>query len=154
MKTSITLVLLLLLNLLAFSQVANMSLQELNQKRTEAVASRSTSKVTFYDEAIKLKTELNTAIKNEDFEKAATIKDKLNNLKFTESQTNSKTIELQEAIKKAIANEDYEKAAALKKELEASKNGTNPTSTTTTKTNTPTINKVENKIENEKEVIK
>ena len=78
----------------------------------------------------------------------------LNNLKFTESQTNSKTIELQEAIKKAIANEDYEKAAALKKELEASKNGTNPTSTTTTKTNTPTINKVENKIENKKNVLK
>ncbi len=133
----------LIFPIMAQNPLSSYSLQELTQKRAEAEASKSTSKVAVYDEAIKLKKELNAALKVEDYEKAEVLKEKLKNLKITDAPSSSKSKELQDAIAKAVANEDFEKAAALKKELEALKNGTSKTpvskvSTTTTGTNSAT----------------
>ncbi len=98
------------------------TLAELKQKRSEAFAAKENSDVAVYDAAIQMRTELDAALKVEDFEKAAQLKGKLTALKI--GQLSGRAKELNEEIKKAVAAEDFEKANALKKELDALTNGT------------------------------
>jgi hypothetical protein len=120
------------------------SLTELKQKRDAATAAKATAEVAVYDQAINLRTEIDAAVKAEDFDKANLLKEKLTALKLggtaSTSVPSGREKELTDAINKAVAEENYEKADALKKELEALKNGTSittpkPTTTIVTPTN-------------------
>ena len=79
--------------------------------------------------------ELKTAVQNEDYAKAATLKKQLSN-SFSARQTKIKAIEAQ--IDAAVKAEDYAKAATLKKELEIVKSGKAPAPKTNSSTNSGT----------------
>lgn len=123
MKQAITIFFVLLLSAPLFSQkpLKDHTVQELNQKRAAALAAKSTADVAVYDAALKLKTEIEAALKVEDYEKAAGLQSQLLALKIQPPATD-KIKALQSEIEKAVASEDYVKADALKKEMELLKN--------------------------------
>lgn len=97
------------------------TLQELNQKRAAAQAESSSAEVAVYDQAIKLKGDIDAALKVEDYDKAASLQQQLLGLKVP-APVSDKIKSLQTEMQKAVAAEDYAKADALKKELELLKN--------------------------------
>ncbi len=111
------------LNAIAQNQkaLADYTIAELDQKKKEAVAKENLTDAATYKKAIDLKTQIDAAIKVEDYTKAATLKQQLKTLKVDGTSNVDKNKKLEEDIKKAIAAEDYTKAAALKKQLESGK---------------------------------
>ena len=112
------------------------TMRELIQKKAEA-ESKSSTDAAVYTTAIGFKKELDAALKGEEYEKAAELKEKLVALKLN-GVANPKVKELQDAIAKAVAEEDFEKARILKEELTAITNGQVKKSTTITKSETKT----------------
>lgn len=113
-------------SLKAQKQLKDYSIDELTTKKNEAIAEKSLANMEVYEEAIKIKTDLDAALKVEDYEKAAALQNKLNALKIIPSKT-ERIAEIQAEISKAVASEDYEKADALKKELDVLNNVSKPT---------------------------
>ncbi len=113
--------------LFAQKQIKEYTIQELNLKKKEALAGNDANNAEVYDLAIKYKSEIDAAIKVEDYEKAALFQEKITKLKTIPLLT-EKIKELQDELSKAVAKEDYEKAEMLKKEIESLK-GTNKNTT-------------------------
>lgn len=121
MKRQIILFTFLLLNTVAFGQnqkaIKDMSIAELNAAKAEATAAQWKNDVAVYDNAIKLKTDIDAALKVEDYDKAASLQEQLKALKVAPKNT-EKIKALQADINKAVAAEDFEKADSLKKEVD------------------------------------
>lgn len=122
-------------NTAAQKAINDYSVQELSQKKAEALASGSKADAGVYDAALMLREEINVALKVEDYDKATGLQAQLKALKLQPPPSN-KAKEIQEAINKAVASEDYEKAESLKKELDALKNPAKITPTTVKETKT------------------
>jgi len=65
---------------------------------------------------------LEMAIKREDYEQAAIIRDRIKNLKENFDGFTSKVDELNQQKEQAVKEQNYERAAELKKEIEALQN--------------------------------
>lgn len=108
-------------NAFAQKQIKDYTIEELTAKREAALTEKEISNLEIIDEAIKLKAEINDALKLEDYDKATVLQAKLLTLKLEPTKA-EKIQEIQDNIKKAVASEDFEKADALKKELDALNN--------------------------------
>jgi hypothetical protein len=102
-------------------EIKDMSVAELGQKKTAALAANSTDEANVYEAALKIWQQIDAAVKAEEYEKAAALKEDLKKLKVVPPPPD-KTKELQEQLKKAIDQEDYAKADQLKKQIEEIKN--------------------------------
>lgn len=103
-------------------QLKEYSVQELTQKKTEALATSDNNNAEVYDLAIKYKSEIENAIKIEDYDKAAIFQEKISKLKTIPLPT-EKIKQLQEELNQAVKIEDFDKAERIKKEIELLKNG-------------------------------
>ena len=114
-------------HLFSQKQIKDYSLQELNLKKKEALASSDNNNAEVYDLAIKYKSEIDAAIKVEDYDKAAIFQEKIIKLKIILLPA-EEIKQLRDELNKAVAKEDYEKAEMLKKEIESLKGNTKNTS--------------------------
>lgn len=110
----------------AQKQIKDYTIDELTAKKAEAIAEKSIVNMDIFEEAIKIKTDIEAALKLEDYEKASLLQNKLTTLKITPPKA-ERIAELQIEINKAVAIEDYEKATALKNELDVLNNVIKPT---------------------------
>ncbi len=118
----------------AQKQIADYSLQELDQLKKDAVSADKMNDAAVYKKAIDLKTKLEVALLAENYTEAASIKEQLKTLSLGANDTSK----LENDIKKAVAAEDYTKAALLKKQLDNLKNN-KVESNTTSESQIPTL---------------
>ena len=108
--------------LFAQKEIKDYTAQELAQKKAQAITAHETANADIYDLAYKLRTELDAALKIEDYDKATALQADLKKLKIG-VVTDDGTKALQEQLNKAVAKEDYEAAEALKKQIEEIRSG-------------------------------
>lgn len=114
--------------------VTELTIQELEAKLKEAETSSNKDDVNYYTKAISLRKNIEVAVKNEDYNKANSLKSELKNLK--KGSNDDEKSKLEAELKKAVDSEDYAKAAELKKKLN---NTENQNSETTSEVNIPEV---------------
>jgi hypothetical protein len=112
----------------AQKQISEYSISELQEKKNEAVANNNADNAAVYTKALEIRSQMDAAVKAEDYAKAGSLKEQLKSLKVLSAQDNEKIKALEAEIKVAVAEEKYDRAAALKNDIENIRGVKTPTS--------------------------